>query len=59
VGKVCLAKKKDASKVGLYYLVNKLKSKNYILIDCQMYTKHLSSLGAEEISRNEFLKYLI
>lgn len=58
-GESMFSKKKDASKVGLYYLVNKLKSKNYILIDCQMYTKHLSSLGAEEISRNEFLKYLI
>jgi leucyl/phenylalanyl-tRNA--protein transferase len=48
----------DASKVGLYYLVDRLKSKKYRVIDCQVYTKHLASLGAEEISRNEFLTYL-
>jgi leucyl/phenylalanyl-tRNA--protein transferase len=28
------------------------------LIDCQMYTAHLESLGAQEIRRSEFLKYL-
>lgn len=48
----------DASKVGFYHLVEKLKSQNYQLIDCQMYTPHLESLGAEEIERNAFQKYL-
>lgn len=48
----------DASKVGLYYLVEKLKARNYQLIDCQMYTPHLERLGAKEIPRKEFLKYL-
>ncbi len=48
----------DASKVGLYYLVEKLKAKKYQLIDCQMYTPHLERLGAKEIPRKEFLKYL-
>ncbi|WP_280818732.1 hypothetical protein [Tamlana crocina] len=28
------------------------------VIDCQIYTPHLKSLGAEEISRTEFLKFL-
>ncbi|VAW25381.1 Leucyl/phenylalanyl-tRNA--protein transferase, partial [hydrothermal vent metagenome] len=31
---------------------------NYKLIDCQVYNNHLASLGAEEISRDEFLTYL-
>ena len=49
----------DASKVGLYYLVKKLKDDNYKIIDCQIYSKHLASLGAEEISREEFVSYLL
>lgn len=48
----------DASKIALYYLVEELKKKNYQIIDCQMYTEHLERMGAEEISREEFLKYL-
>jgi len=48
----------NASKIAFIYLVEKLKNENYSLIDCQMYTKHLESLGAEEIRRTEFLKYL-
>ncbi len=48
----------DASKVGFYYLIEMLKQKEYQLIDCQMYTVHLESLGAEEISRTKFLNYL-
>ena len=49
----------DASKVALYYLVEDLKRKNYQLIDCQMYTEHLERMGAEEISRDLFMKHLI
>ncbi len=48
----------DASKVGLYFLVEKLKKENYKLIDCQVYTSHLASLGAEEIPRITFVEYL-
>ncbi len=48
----------DASKVGLFFLVEKLKKEHYKLIDCQVYTSHLASLGAEEIPRSTFLKYL-
>ena len=48
----------DASKVAFYHLVEQLKKDGYQLIDCQMYTPHLESLGAREIDRAEFLKYL-
>ena len=48
----------DASKVAFYFLVEQLKTKNYQLIDCQMYTPHLERLGATEIPREKFLKYL-
>ncbi len=48
----------NASKVGLYYLVEKYKAEDYTLIDCQVYTQHLESLGAQEIPRTVFLNYL-
>lgn len=48
----------DASKVSLYNLVQKLIGWNYRLIDAQQSTSHLISLGAEEVSRKEFLKLL-
>ena len=48
----------NASKVALYYLVEDLRSKDYQIVDCQVYNPHLESLGAEEISQDQFLKYL-
>lgn len=57
-GESMFAKQSDASKVGFCHLVSKLKQENYRLIDCQVYTAHLESLGAEEISRVHFLRTL-
>lgn len=48
----------DASKVAFFYLVEYCITKNYRFIDCQMYTDHLSSLGATEVDRNKFLNLL-
>tara|TARA_R110002020_G_scaffold108999_3_gene252414 strand:- start:8073 stop:8720 length:648 start_codon:yes stop_codon:yes gene_type:complete len=48
----------DASKVAFYYLAEYVKSKDYKFIDCQIYNRHLKSLGAEEIGRGEFLEKL-
>ena len=48
----------NASKVGFITLVRDLIEKKFQLIDCQVYTSHLVSLGAEEISREAFLKEL-
>ena len=44
----------DASKVAFATLVAKLKSWDYKLIDCQVHSTHLASLGAVEIDRTEF-----
>ncbi len=44
----------DASKVAFATLVAKLKSWDYKLIDCQVHSAHLASLGAVEIDRTEF-----
>lgn len=46
----------DASKVALATLVAELEARNFPLIDCQMNTPHLASLGAREIKRSDFLR---
>ena len=48
--------KADASKVGFATLVARLQANGYFLIDCQVPTPHLSSLGAFLIDRTEFLE---
>jgi leucyl/phenylalanyl-tRNA---protein transferase len=57
-GESMFAKVSNASKFGFIKLVEKLKTEGVKLIDCQIYTEHLASLGAEEIPRKEFLEYL-
>lgn len=57
-GESMFAKVSNASKYGFIKLVEKLKMDNIQLIDCQIFTPHLKSLGAEEIPRKEFLEYL-
>jgi leucyl/phenylalanyl-tRNA--protein transferase len=54
-GESMFAKKSDASKVALYFLVQRLQENGFKLIDCQIPTPHLESLGAKEINRKEFL----
>lgn len=48
----------DASKVAFYHLVTQLSAWGYQLIDCQVHTDHLVSLGAEEIDRQHFFSLL-
>ena len=48
----------NASKFALIMLAENLKEKKYLLIDCQVYTNHLASMGAKEIPRNEFLRII-
>ncbi len=48
----------DASKVAFVHLVQQLKAWQFELIDCQVYSDHLASFGAEEIDRARFLDYL-
>ena len=48
----------NASKFALIKLVQELQDKGYLLIDCQLYTAHLESMGAEEIPRDTYLQIL-
>lgn len=50
--------KTDASKVAFVHLVERVKSWGFSFIDNQQVTKHLISLGSEEISRDRFLTLL-
>ncbi len=45
----------DASKIALAHLTSQLQRWGYGLIDCQMSTPHLASLGAREMPRAEFI----
>ncbi|CAM3381503.1 leucyl/phenylalanyl-tRNA--protein transferase [Empedobacter falsenii] len=56
-GESMFAKVSNASKAGFIQFVAKYHKK-YELIDCQVYTQHLASLGAMEIPSDVFLEYL-
>lgn len=55
-GESMFSKVSNASKVAF---ITFIQNSNYKLIDCQVYTNHLSSLGAKEISREAFMNFLI
>ena len=57
-GESMFTKASNASKYGLIKLVEKLRENGVELIDCQDHTAHIESLGAKEIPRKDFLKYL-
>ncbi len=57
-GESMFAHVSNASKVGFITLVQHLQSLGFVLIDCQVYTEHLDSLGAKMITRKDFLQLL-
>lgn len=57
-GESMFTKVSNASKAGFITLVKALESRGIEIIDCQVFTSHLISLGAREISRKEFLTIL-
>ena len=57
-GESMFAKANDASKIALAHLCRLLEGRGFAVIDCQMNTAHLASLGAREIPRHEFLSGL-
>lgn len=48
----------NASKVALITLAEELRAKRYTMIDCQVPTDHLKSMGAQIVPRNEFMAFL-
>lgn len=57
-GESMFSRRSDASKVPFVHLVRKLQNDGVVLIDCQVTTEHLLSLGAEEIPRKRFIELL-
>ena len=57
-GESMFSRSKNASKVILIHLLKYLDQQGFELLDCQQTTDHLLSMGAEEISRQEFQQYL-
>ena len=57
-GESMFSQARDASKVALYYLCRASEALNMQLVDCQIESDHLASLGARCVSRRRFLTYL-
>ena len=57
-GESMFTRASNASKYGFIHLVKNLIARGYGLIDCQMQTNHLESLGAAAIPRRKFSEIL-
>ena len=53
-GESMFSRRTNASKVALVYLVKRINAAGYRLLDTQFITDHLKTMGAIEISRNEY-----
>ena len=53
-GESMFTRVRDASKLAMVHLVRRLERQGFGMIDCQMHTRHLASLGARAIARSEF-----
>ena len=63
IGRMCFgesmfARRTDASKIALAASVAACRARGIELVDCQQKTRHLASLGAREIPREQFLAHL-
>ena len=58
MGESMFSRGRDASKVCLVHLVERLKERGYVLLDCQIQNDHLARLGAVEIPESEYLRRL-
>lgn len=57
-GESMFSRQTDTSKIALVYLVRQLQQWGFSFIDCQVYSEHLGSLGARQISRPDFIRLL-
>jgi len=57
-GESMFSRIEDGSKIALHYLCRQLAVWNYELLDCQVSSPHLTTLGAVELPREEFLARL-
>ncbi len=57
-GESMFSRARDASKVALLFLIERLKERNYKLLDTQYLTEHLARFNGIEIPQSEYLKRL-
>jgi len=57
-GESMFSRESNTSKLALVGLVSKMEQWQFEVIDCQISSEHLKTLGAEEISRDEFSEFL-
>ena len=57
-GESMFTRSRDASKAALARLVDECRARGIVLIDCQVSSAHLQSLGSRELPRSEFVKLL-
>lgn len=57
-GESMFFKETNASKVAFVTLVRQLRDQGFVLVDCQLPSDHLASLGARLLPRNAFLQHL-
>mgnify|MGYP000323572920 CR=1 FL=1 len=57
-GESMFSRVRDSSKIALVTLCQQLNRWGFSLIDCQVYSEHLASLGAEEIEQTDFIQYI-
>jgi len=55
-GESMFSRETDASKVALVHLVRELQARDFPLVDCQVHTALLASLGGREIPRRAYLR---
>jgi leucyl/phenylalanyl-tRNA--protein transferase len=57
-GESMFSRARDASKVAMARLVEECRARDIRVIDCQVASSHLASLGAREVSRDQFVALL-
>jgi len=57
-GESMFSTERDASKIALAWLVARLRVGGFVLLDCQFMTPHLASLGAIEMSKQDYVALL-
>jgi len=57
-GESMFSRRRDASKVALVHLVERLRAREFVLLDTQFTTPHLKRLGAIEIGRDDYMQRL-
>jgi len=57
-GESMFSRRTDASKIAFVYLVRQLAKWGFAMVDCQVYSNHLGSLGTKTVAREEFVNYL-